>query len=156
MAGKLRREIQQVKPFTSLEEEVFLNLIRTADELMRRFSEVLKPAELTPTQYNVLRILRGAEPEGISCREIAERMVTHDPDVTRMLDRLEKRGLVVRRREARDRRIINTRITPKGLNLLAGIDQDVADFHRRKLQHIKTSSLNKLNSLLEKARSSQE
>lgn len=156
MAGRLRKEIKQAKPFTSLEEEVFLNLIRTADALMRRFSEVLRPVELTPTQYNVLRILRGAEPDGLSCREIGDRMVTHDPDITRMLDRLEKRGLVVRRRDLQDRRVINTRITPEGLRLIAGIDQKVADFHRSELKHINASNLNRLNSLLEETRSCQK
>ena len=94
MAGRLQKEIRQTKPFASLEEEIFLNLQRTAEVLMRRLTEELKPSDLTPTQYNVLRILRGAEPDGLPCREISARMVTHDPDVTRLLDRLEKRGLV--------------------------------------------------------------
>src|SRR5215469_2180755 len=94
----------------SPEEAVFLELFRTADMLSRGLLNTLKSEEISATQYNVLRILRGA-PEGLPCGEIASRMITRDPDVTRLLDRLEKHGLIVRAREARDRRTVITRIT---------------------------------------------
>ena len=89
VTGRLQQEIKQTKPFESLEEEVILNLARTAEYLGSRSAEVFKRADLTGTQYNALRILRGAGPEGLSCREIGERMVTTGKDVTRLLDRLE-------------------------------------------------------------------
>src|SRR5919108_1101542 len=106
MARRLRMEIHQTKPFASLEEEAFLNLQRTADALLHGLEAALKPAGLSPSQYNVLRILRGAEAEGLACREVGERMVTRDPDITRLLDRLEARGLVMRARDREDRRVI--------------------------------------------------
>ena len=106
-----KEEIPKGKPSRSLGEEAFLNLQRTADAFMRGFEETLRPFGLTQTQYNVLRILRGARPHGLPCRELGERMITRDPDVTRLLDRLETRGLVARSRDAKDRRVIFTRIT---------------------------------------------
>src|SRR5437660_9406904 len=106
------------------EEEVFLDLLRTTDLPGRRVATVLKPDDLSPTQYNVLRILRGA-PDGLTCGEIASRMITRDPDVTRLLDRLEKRELISRCRESNDRRTVMARITPEGLRLLAGLDEPV-------------------------------
>src|SRR5437879_13870834 len=96
------------------EEAAFLDLMRTTDMLSRGLVHVLKTEDLSPTQYNVLRILRGA-PEGLACGEIASRMITRDPDVTRLLDRLAKRGLISRRRETKDRRTVLARITPAGL-----------------------------------------
>ncbi len=105
MTSRLQTEIQQTKPFESLEEETCLNLQRTAEALMHGLEAGLKPAGLSPSQYNVLRILRGAG---------AERMVTRDPDMTWLLDRLEARGLVMRARDRADRRVITVRITPEG------------------------------------------
>ena len=107
----------------TLEEEVFVALARTTDQLARRLEPVLKAAEISPTQYNVLRILRGA-PEGLTCSEVGGRMISRDPDITRLMDRLEKRGLVSRYRDSKDRRMVLTRITQAGLSLLAqlGID----------------------------------
>ncbi len=96
------------------EEAAFLELLRTTDMLSRNLVQVLKTEDLSPTQYNVLRILRGT-PEGLPCGEIANRMITRDPDVTRLLDRLEKRGLISRCRETKDRRMVMARITPEGL-----------------------------------------
>src|SRR4029079_5455628 len=98
MAGRLQKEIQQTRPFGSLEEEAFLGLQRTADALARRAYDVLKPSGLSATQYNVLRILRGAGEAGLACGEIGERMITRDPDITRLLDRLEARHLIARAR----------------------------------------------------------
>ncbi len=97
----------------SAEEAAFLDLLRTTDMLSRRLTPVLKAAELSSTQYNALRILRGA-PEGLTCGEVANRMITKDPDITRLLDRLEKRGLTTRCRETKDRRMVLTRIAPEG------------------------------------------
>ena len=152
MSGRLQREIGQRRPFANLEEEVFLNLQRSAEVLSRRLTEVMKPADLTPTQYNVLRILRGAEPEGLPCREIGARMVTHDSDVTRLLDRLGARGLVTRSRGERDRRVVSTRITDQGLRLVATLDETVRDFMARELGHIGRERLRTLGELLEEVR----
>jgi DNA-binding MarR family transcriptional regulator len=148
----LKAEIKQRRPFSSSQEEAFLNLQRTADALMRGFEELLKPSGLTQTQYNVLRILRGAAPEGLLCRELAERMITRDPDVTRLLDRLEARGLVSRTRDVADRRVIVTRITAQGLRLLEGLDSPVAELHRRQLAHLGGDRIQKLIDLLEVTR----
>ena len=139
-------------PFTSLEEEVFTNLQRTADELMRSVSDLLKPVGLSPTQYNVLRILRATGPKGLACGEVAERMITRDPDVTRLLDRLEKRGLVGRRREDHDRRVILTRITPQGLEILHKLDELIPRLHQLQLGHMTEEGLRLMNELLEAAR----
>ncbi len=152
MGKRLRTEIKQRKRFGSAEEEVFLNLQRTADALMQGLAEVLKPAGLSPTQYNVLRILRGAGPAGLACREVGQRMLTRDPDVTRLLDRLEKRGLVTRSREQHDRRVITTRITAEGLRILQELDGPVAELHMRQLRHLGGSRLRALIDLLEGAR----
>ena len=111
MSKGIQAEIKQTKPFKSLEEEASVALVRTADQLARRGAEMLKRHGLSPTQYNALRILRGAGEKGMACSEIGERMINHDPDITRLIDRLERRGLVVRSREQKDRRVITTRIT---------------------------------------------
>src|ERR1700694_5664766 len=110
------------------EEAAFLDLLRTADMLSRGLVQILKTEDISATQYNVLRILRGAL-EGLPCGEIASRMITRDPDVTRLLDRLEKRGLISRCRETRDRRSVMARITPQGLKLLARLDEPVQSTH---------------------------
>ncbi len=123
MAGQLAKEIRQNKPFASTEEEAFLNLARTFEVLQQRVSEALKPYQLTPTQYNVLRILRGAGPEGVTCSQAGERMVNHDPDMTRLLDRLEARKLVERARSLEDRRVVITRITKSGIDLVNSLDE---------------------------------
>ncbi len=141
-----------MKPFTSNEAEAFLNLQRTADILMRGLERQLKPTGLTQTQYNVLRILRGAGRDGLLCREIGERMVTHDPDTTRLLDRLEARGLATRSRLEADRRAIRTRITSAGLALLRKLDRPVAELHARQLGHLGDQKIKELIALLEQAR----
>ncbi len=119
----------------SLEEDAFLELLRTTDILSRAVVQVLKREGLSLTQYNVLRILRGAG-EDIPCGEIANRMITRDPDVTRLLDRLEKRGLISRCRETKDRRMVLTRITPEGLGALSRLDLPVREGHIRRLGHL--------------------
>jgi len=135
----------------SREESAFVDLLRTCDLLSRRLSLVLKEADLSPTQYNVLRILRGA-PEGLACGEIAVRMITRDPDVTRLLDRLEKRGLIDRSRESKDRRMVLTRITREGLRALAELDEPIQDLHREQLGHLGRNRLGALSELLQLVR----
>ncbi len=136
----------------SLEEAAFLDLLRTTDMLSRGLVAILKPEDLSSTQYNVLRILRGA-PEGLPCGEIAKRMITRDPDITRLLDRLEKRGLISRSREARDRRTVMARITGAGLKLLARFDEPIQEAHRKQLGHLGRERLRLLMDLLREARS---
>ena len=134
------------------EEAAFLDLLRTTDMLSRGLIQVLKTEDLSATQYNVLRILRGA-PEGLPCGEIAARMITRDPDVTRLLDRLEKRGLISRCRETKDRRTVMARITPHGLKLLSRLDEPVRAGHRKQLGHLGRERLRTLTELLRVARS---
>jgi DNA-binding MarR family transcriptional regulator len=152
MARRLQDEIKQQKPFGSLEQEALLNLLRTADALMQRIAAVLKPFKLSHSQYNVLRILRGAGPEGLACREIAERMINRDPDITRLLDRLEARGLVTRRRDEKDRRVVTACITSEGQRLLEALDKPMAEVDRRPLQYLGEQRLRMLIELLESAR----
>jgi DNA-binding MarR family transcriptional regulator len=133
------------------EEAAFLDLLRTTDMLSRGLVRVLKSEEVSPVQYNVLRILRGA-PEGLFCGEIASRMITRDPDVTRLLDRLEKRKLISRCREAKDRRTVMARITPEGLKLLARLDEPVQAAHRQQLGHLGRERLRALAELLSVSR----
>lgn len=133
------------------EETTFLELCRTTDILSRRLSVVLKAEDLSANQYNVLRILRGA-PDGLPCGEIGNRMITRDPDITRLLDRLEKRGLIARSRETKDRRMVLASITPDGLKLLARLDQPVREAHRGELGHLGKERLRALTELLRAAR----
>jgi DNA-binding MarR family transcriptional regulator len=156
MSGKLQKEIGKTGPFASLEEEAMLNLLRTADRLIEPWERALKPMGLSPTQYNVLRILRGISPDGISCQEIARRMITRDADLTRLVDRLEKRGLVARQRQTTDRRVVHLTIAPAGLELLAQLDNAVADGNRQALGHLSPDQLRQLIELLELARESEE
>jgi DNA-binding MarR family transcriptional regulator len=136
----------------SPEESAFLDLLRTTDMLSRGLVQILKSEDLSSTQYNVLRILRGA-PEGLPCGEIANRMITRDPDVTRLLDRLEKRQLISRCRETEDRRTVMVRISPEGLKLLARLDEPVQTAHRKQLGHLGRERLRALAELLGIARS---
>ncbi len=152
MAKGIQSEIQQTKPFHNLEDEALVALQRTADRLQWRLGEMLKPHGLSPTQYNALRILRGAGNEGRACSEIAERMINRDPDITRLVDRLERRGLVARSREGQDRRVITTRITPAGLELLQSLDRPIEEFNRKMLGPLGEQRLRTLVQLLEAAR----
>jgi DNA-binding MarR family transcriptional regulator len=133
------------------EETTFLELCRTTDILSRRLSVVLKVEDLSANQYNVLRILRGA-PDGLPCGEIGNRMITRDPDITRLLDRLEKRDLIARSRETKDRRMVMASITPDGLKLLGRLDQPVREAHRGELGHLGRERLRALTELLQTAR----
>jgi DNA-binding MarR family transcriptional regulator len=152
MTGKLQEAIRQTRPFPSLESEAFLNLQRTADALMRGLAELLKRADLSPTQYNILRILRGAGADGLSCGEVGERMITRDPDITRLLDRMERRGLISRTRERSDRRVVRVRITRAALDLVNPLDAPVVALHREQLGAMGAQRLRTLITLLEAAR----
>jgi DNA-binding MarR family transcriptional regulator len=139
-------------PAVSLENRIFVALLQTADTLAQEAEQLLKAAGIPNAQYNVLRILRGAEPEGLACRAIGDRMISHDPDITRLLDRMEKRGLITRERQTDDRRVVKTRITPQGLSLLKTLDQPIHDLHKRQFRHISTARLKSLFDLLEEVR----
>jgi DNA-binding MarR family transcriptional regulator len=156
MVSRLGQEIGKIGPFDSLEQEVYLNCMRTADWLARAGAAALKPLGLSATQYNVLRILRGVGAAGISCQEIANRMITRDPDLTRLLDRLEKRGLVTRHRQEDDRRVIKVFITQEGLTVLTQLDLPIQQMHRRLLSHMGVDRLQQLSQLLELARDQHE
>jgi DNA-binding MarR family transcriptional regulator len=149
----LQAELKQKIPFISREQEAYLSLLRTADALQAQVEARLKDFGLTGTQYNALRILRGAGPEGLPCREIGERMITHDPDVTRLLDRLEDRGFVERLRAKQDRRVIYGRITDAGLKLLREMDAPIEKYGREMLRHVGQEKLKQLIELLELVRS---
>lgn len=152
MKHSLGHEIQQTKPFGSLEQMAFLNLQRTAALLNRDMAGILKRAGLTPGAFNVLHILKGAGPEGRTCGEIFERLVSPVPDVTRLLDRVTAKGWASRRRATSDRRVVRTLITEAGLRLLEEIDPQVQEAHRRQLSHLTREQLEMLNALLEEAR----
>ncbi len=152
MPTRLRDEIKQTRPFASLEQEALLSIERTAAVLGHGVGEALKPYGITPTQYNVLRILRGAGEKGLCRNEVRDRMIAQVPDVTRLLDRLEEMGLVARERDAADRRLVTTRITREGLELLARLDKPIIEIHRRQLGHMGKENLRTLIDLLAEAR----
>lgn len=153
MTRQLRQEIKQPAPFRTPEAEVFLNILRTSAVLVRGLVELLRPYDITQPQYNALRILRGAGPDGLLRGEVGERMVTHEPDVTRLLDRMEARGLVIRERGSEDRRLVHVRITDEGLKLVDSLDAPINAMHRAQLGHLRPEEIDALNELLEKARS---
>jgi DNA-binding MarR family transcriptional regulator len=152
MARGLQAELKQNVPFASSEQEAYLSLLRTSDALQSRVEAKLKEFGLTGTQYNALRILRGAGVEGLPCSEIGERMITRDPDVTRLLDRLQKRGLVERSRGKQDKRVIYGKITPAGLKLLREMDAPVQKHSTEMLRHVGPQKLKQLIELLEQVR----
>jgi DNA-binding MarR family transcriptional regulator len=155
MGGKLAKEIKQTKPFASREEEAVLNLARTHEFLQQKLAEFFKRYQLTPTQYNMLRILRGAGVEGVTCSQATERMLSPDPDITRLLDRMEARKLIRRERSKEDRRVVLTRITETGLDLVNQIDKPLVEFHKRNLAHVGAAKLQDLIDTLEALRSTQ-
>jgi DNA-binding MarR family transcriptional regulator len=152
VTGKAQKELKQSRPFATLEAEAYINVLRTADALTRPIEQVLDSAGLSSPQYNVLRILRGAGSDGLACREIGERMIARDPDITRLLDRLEKRGLLRRARDQHDRRVIITRITAAGLRILKDLDGPVRTAHQGQFGHMSRRKLVTLIQLLEEAR----
>jgi DNA-binding MarR family transcriptional regulator len=147
-----RTVISRSKAAGALEARTFVALLKTADALGQDAEQLLKAAGLTGAQYNVLRILRGAEPAGLACRGISDHMISHDPDMTRLLDRMEKRTLIVRERQTDDRRVVKTRITPQGLSLLKTLDRPVHELHKRQFRHMSAARLKTLADLLEEVR----
>ena len=154
MTKTLRDEIQQIRPFGSLEQEAYLSLVRTAAVLTDQLEQVLGTVGLSSAQYNVLRILRGAEPNGLCRNDLRDRMLTRMPDMTRLLDRMEAAGLVSRARDAEDRRLVTTRITDKGRGLLDELEDQVAAEHRNRLGHLGQENLARLIELLGDVRES--
>ena len=152
MSPDLRVEIKQQKPFRSLEQEALLSIERTSAVLGHAFAEAIKPYGITPTQYNVLRILRGAGKHGLCRNEVRDRLVSQVPDVTRLLDRLEDSGLIERERSTTDRRLVATRITTTGLALLKSLDGPVIEMHQGHLGHLTRRQLETLIALLALAR----
>jgi len=152
MPGRLAREIQQKRPFQRLEEEAYVNILTTADFLGQTSAEALEAGGLSVSQYSALRILRGCYPDGLPCSVIGERMISRDPDITRLLDRLEKRGLIERRRDDKDRRVVITKITPAGLQLLEGLDHPMEQAIDSSLGHLGLERLRQLIDLLERIR----
>jgi DNA-binding MarR family transcriptional regulator len=152
MASGLQEEIKQIKPFSGIEQEALLNIHRTSGHVMHVLQQFLKKRGLTDSQYNVLRILRGAGSEGLRCMEIAERMISRDPDITRLLSRLERQRLIERRRDETDRRVVYTRISREGLTLLKELDPTVESASRNLLKHMDSEKLRVLIGLLEDVR----
>jgi DNA-binding MarR family transcriptional regulator len=149
---KLKQELKQKRPFPSVQEEALLSLARTADQLAVPMNEILRGVNLSQSQYNILRILRGSAPEGLACGEISERMVRRDPDLTRLLDKLEARGLVTRARGTEDRRVVLASITKDGLDLLKSLDKPVQESIRTILAHVPEERLRTLVEILDEIR----
>ena len=152
----IREELKQTKPFFSAAQEAFLSIQHTADAISQKFEQFLKSWGVSGTQYNVLRILRGAEPEGLRCGEIGERMVAHDPDITRLLNRMEKAGWIERARDARDRRVVLTHINRCGLDLLKQIDKPIEQFTQELGSHIPDKRFRELIDTLDEIRNPPE
>ena len=148
MARSLREEIAQRRPFETPEQEAYLNIIRTASQLTDAMELLLKPCGITLVQYNVLRILRGSEPDGLCRNELRERMLNRMPDVTRLLDRMEDAGLVVRSREEEDRRQVRTQLTARARRLVNELDALVTEEHKRRLGHLTKQQLQSITELL--------
>lgn len=154
MPSRLQDELKQTRGWDSLQEEVSLNIARTYAVLDLAFAHTLKPFGITPTQYNVLRILRGAGENGLCRNEVGARLVRAVPDVTRLLDRMEEMGVIARRRDESDRRFVTTIITGQGLALLSDLDGPVLEFHRTRLAHLTDDQMRAAIALLEGIRSS--
>jgi DNA-binding MarR family transcriptional regulator len=148
----LKQEIAQQQPFSGPEEEALLNVMRSADCLERAFQQRTRQWGITSTQYNVLRILRGAQPQGLNCTAIGDRMITAVPDITRLLARLAALKLILRQRDRRDRRVMWTRISAAGLELLRQMDPVILQAPRDLLGHLNRKELAELTRLLELAR----
>ncbi|HTW61285.1 MAG TPA: MarR family transcriptional regulator [Terracidiphilus sp.] len=150
--ASLKREIAQQRPFSSREEEALLNLLRTADFFERAVQHRTRKWGITSTQYNVLRILRGAGPEGLTCNAIGERMIAAEPDITRLLSRLKALKLIRQRRDPHDRRVVRTQIAEAGLELLRKMDAMVLAAPKELLGHLSATEVEEMIRLLEKAR----
>lgn len=152
MVTPLHVELQQARPYDLLEEEVHVSIARTAALLERALARLLKPHGLTPTQYNVLRILRGAGPAGLCRNEVGARLVTPVPDVTRLLDRMAEMNLIARQRSDEDRRLVHTHLTPKGLALVDGLDDVLRGAHKQRLERVSRQRMKDLVSTLAELR----
>jgi len=152
--ASLKSEIAQATPFASLEEEAILNVMRTSDCLQRAFQHRTREWGLTSTQYNVLRILRGAQPDGLPCAAIGERMIAMEPDITRLLRRLKGLRLIRQHRDRQDRRVVMTQISEAGLDLLRAMDGVIKKFPLELLGHIGREELAEMIRVLESARQS--
>ncbi|MEZ5330681.1 MAG: MarR family transcriptional regulator [Thermoanaerobaculia bacterium] len=155
MSGRLSREIRQATPMDAA-QEAFLNVLRTAAVLECAVGRILRPAGLTQTQYNALRILRGAHPRALPCSSVGERMVTPVPDVTRLLDRLERRGWVERRRATADRRVVEVGITAEGRALLARLDPRIETWIAGRFAALRPAAVEALIEALETLRDEPE
>ena len=151
VAGRIQEELKQNKPCANTREEAVLNIIRTADLLTQRIADLLKTQQLSPAQYNILRILRGS-PDGLCCREVGDRLIARDPDVTRIMDRLEKRNLITRHRAKIDRRFVTAKLTREGLELVNLLDEPIQKLHATSISHMSDGKLSVLIELLENAR----
>ena len=149
---KLWQELGKTKPFENPPEDTYVQILRTAAIFTSEVTRLLKPHRLSDTTYNILRILRGAGSAGRSCSQIGQQVVSLVPDVTRLVDTLQRRGLAQRMRTARDRRMVLVRITPAGLKLLKKVDPLLAQWHEQHLRHMTSAHIQQLNSLLERAR----
>jgi DNA-binding MarR family transcriptional regulator len=150
--ANLKTEIKQGQPFSTLEEEALLNLIRTSDCLQRVFQHKTRDWGLTSTQYNVLRILRGARPHGLPCAAIGDRLIAAEPDITRLLSRLKALKFIRQHRDSHDRRIVMTHITDAGLKLLHEMDPLIRQLPNGLLGHMSAAHLTEMIGLLELAR----
>lgn len=155
-APSLQHELKKQQPFDCPAEEAYLNLVRTAGALCGDFNQLFKAHKLSESTYNVLRILRGAQKSeglpGLPSLEVAERLVTRVPDITRLVDRLIQAGLAERTRDDVDRRVVIVSITPTGLDVLKKLDKPIRQLHEQQLGHFSRKELVELNRLLEKAR----
>ena len=152
MSPTLKEDLKQRKAFTSPQQEAFLNVLRTSSRLTDDLEDLLRPYGISATQYNVLRILRGSDADGLCRNELRDRMLTRMPDMTRLLDRMEDAGWVTRSREREDRRMVLTRISTAGQALLTELDDPVNELHRRQLDRLTDDQLRSLIDLLTLAR----
>ena len=153
MAKTIDREIHQTKPFRSIQEQVVINLMRTSRVVEEDWLRYLKRTEgISLGQYNILRILRGARPKAIKVSQIAERMITRDPDVTRLVDRLIKQGLARRQRDTEDRRVVLVEITGAGLSLLSRLDGPAGESTDSAMAGLTPNQLRTLDTLLNEVR----
>jgi DNA-binding MarR family transcriptional regulator len=148
MSPTLQQDLKQKKPFRSLQQEAYLSVVRTSTSLTDAMEDLVKTRGISATQYNVLRILRGSGADGLCRNELRDRMLTRMPDMTRLLDRMEDAGFVVRAREGDDRRMVMTRITEKGRRLLDDLDAPVMALHRKQMAGLTDAQLRSLSDLL--------
>ncbi len=149
--SRLQQELKKKRPFDSPDQEAILNILRTNDQFQNRFGRLFREYDLTHSQYNVLRILRG-EGQPMPCLEIADRMIQVVPAMTGLLDRLEKQELVVRERCTQDRRVVYVTLTESAKDLLSRMDVPVSELHKQLIGHLTQTELKELSRLLEKAR----